>query len=142
MTVDSHPTDPPALRLQVGAASDLADARRQVTRWAQDIGLGSDATIDLTIAAHEAMENALQHAYPRTGGPVTLTAQRADEEVVVVEVSDEGVWRPAPADPGWRGRGLMVMRQLADQIQLSRRRRGTTVRLRWHHPRAQPPEPS
>ncbi len=89
------------------------------------------------------MENALQHAYPRTGGPVTLTAQRADEEVVVEEeVSDEGLWRPAPADPGWRGRGLMVMRQLADQIQLSRQRRGTTVRLRWRHPRAPPPEPS
>ena len=34
--------------------------------------------------------------------------------VLTVTVRDEGTWRPPDRDPGDRGRGLLIMRQLVD----------------------------
>ena len=36
--------------------------------------------------------------------------------MVDVRVEDSGTWRPVPADPGFRGRGLMLIRELAEDV--------------------------
>ena len=49
--------------------------------------------------------------------------------VLTVAVRDEGTWRPPDRDPGDRGRGLLIMRQLVDTVVLEEEDRGTTVTL-------------
>jgi anti-anti-sigma factor len=48
--------------------------------------------------------------------------------VLTVTVRDEGSWRPPDRDPGDRGRGLLIMRQLVDGVTLEEEH-GTTVTL-------------
>jgi anti-sigma regulatory factor (Ser/Thr protein kinase) len=82
------------------------------------------------LAAHEALANVVDHAYPDGHGVAWLDLERAEHSVEVV-VRDRGAWRAAPVDPGWRGRGLMIMEGLADHIEIQRGATGTTVRMRW-----------
>jgi anti-anti-sigma regulatory factor len=49
--------------------------------------------------------------------------------VLTVVVRDEGSWRPPDRDPGDRGRGLLIMRQLVDRVTLVEESRGTTVTM-------------
>jgi hypothetical protein len=50
---------------------------------------------------------------------------------VDVVVQDFGTWREIPADPGFRGRGLMLMRRLAEDVRVEPTPGGgTTVRFR------------
>jgi anti-anti-sigma factor len=49
--------------------------------------------------------------------------------ILTVTVRDEGTWRPPDRDPGDRGRGLLIMRQLVDRVVLDEEH-GTTVTLR------------
>jgi anti-anti-sigma factor len=47
-----------------------------------------------------------------------------------VTVRDTGAWRPPPADPGFRGRGLQLIGRLAIDLDVRRRAEGTTVHFR------------
>jgi len=49
--------------------------------------------------------------------------------LLTVTIRDEGTWRPPDRDPGDRGRGLLIMRQLVDTVTLDERDRGTTITL-------------
>src|SRR3712207_8132120 len=49
--------------------------------------------------------------------------------VLTVTIRDEGTWRPPNRDPGDRGRGLLIMRQLVDGVVLEEEAKGTTVTL-------------
>jgi hypothetical protein len=46
---------------------------------------------------------------------------------VVVTVADRGRWRPLPSDPGYRGRGLRMMRGWMDSVIIQPAAAGTTV---------------
>ena len=56
-------------------------------------------------------------------------ARRGDGSLTCV-VQDWGSWRPPPADPGFRGRGVEFVRHLADEVSFERGGTGTTVRFR------------
>jgi anti-anti-sigma factor len=49
--------------------------------------------------------------------------------LLTVTVRDEGTWHPPDRDPGDRGRGLLIMRQLVDSVTLDEQAGGTTVTL-------------
>ena len=49
-------------------------------------------------------------------------------------MQDWGSWRPPPADPGFRGRGVEFVRHLADEVSFERGATGTTVRFRLGMP--------
>jgi hypothetical protein len=51
-----------------------------------------------------------------------------------IEVADRGDWRGAPADPGHRGRGLLLLSRLADGHEVHHGEDGTRVRLWWQRP--------
>jgi anti-anti-sigma factor len=59
---------------------------------------------------------------------VQLAADR--DGGVTVTVRDGGTWRPAPADPGFRGRGLQIVGALATTVDVDRGPAGTTLRFR------------
>jgi hypothetical protein len=48
---------------------------------------------------------------------------------VTVTVTDGGRWRPRPVSPGFRGRGLQIMRALTDSVEVTATGTGTRVRM-------------
>jgi serine/threonine-protein kinase RsbW len=127
---------PPPLRLRLAGeplAQQLAGARREVAHWAGQLGLPEEFTEDLVLATHEALANVADHAYPDGNGEAWLDLQCVGGVLEVV-VRDRGEWRTPPIDTGWRGRGLTIIRGLADEVRVQHDRDGTTVRMRWPLP--------
>lgn len=94
------------------------------------VGATDGLTDDLGLAVYEALANAVEHAYPpRHPRPMMRLQAQLNHEQVVITVSDQGCWR-IPGNPGYRGRGLTVMRHLVTEVDLDVTARGTTVRLR------------
>jgi anti-sigma regulatory factor (Ser/Thr protein kinase) len=127
---------PEPLRLRLAAASlpeRLAEVRALLARWAGGLGLAADTVDDIVLATHEALANVADHAYPNGDGEAELDAVCVDREVRVV-VRDHGCWRTPAGDPGWRGRGLVIIHGLAEQVDVHRAEAGTSVAMRWNLP--------
>ncbi|MFE3700856.1 SpoIIE family protein phosphatase, partial [Nocardia tengchongensis] len=119
MVVYRQPPEP--LRLDVPAdARELSQLRRALRSWLAAAAVPHDLAVDLVSAANEACSNSIEHAY--LGGEPGRVQLAADSGVdcLTIEVSDTGVWRPLPADPGNRGRGIAMMRALTDQLDIDK----------------------
>ena len=107
---------PAPLELMLPARADaLAVLRRRTSRWARAAGVPEVALGDLQLALGEAATNAVEHGY-RDGdgsGEVEVRLARRADGSTEVSVVDHGTWRPAPADPGFRGRGLTLLREVS-----------------------------
>jgi serine/threonine-protein kinase RsbW len=110
-------------------AARLVGVRRTLQDWASAAGLPASTVSDLVLASYEAMANSAEHGYRNRTGTIDLLAT-CDEDEVVVTVRDRGEWRPPPADPGHRGRGLMMIRSMS-HAEVDPGPDGTTVRMRW-----------
>ncbi|WP_433279368.1 ATP-binding protein [Pseudonocardia xinjiangensis] len=103
--------------------------RRRVRGWLEVHQWPDDAVDDVVLAVHEAVANVVDHAYaPGVDGQVVLTATLVPdgrERRVRIVVQDSGRWRSPPADPGYRGRGLQMVRSCMDVVDI---RRGTDSR--------------
>ncbi|KOV83254.1 SpoIIE family protein phosphatase [Nocardia sp. NRRL S-836] len=131
---------PAPLRLHVPAqARELAALRHTATTWAALAGLSEDARYDLELAIGEAAANVVDHAYPDGGGTFDTELESTGRGVLVT-VTDQGHWRPEPADKGNRGRGLAMIRMLSDDVHLDAGDGGTTIR--FHVPATPVPQPS
>jgi anti-anti-sigma factor len=119
------------LRLQlIAVPAALPGIRRQLGTWLAEVGMGEQDRVGVMVAVGEACANAAEHAYRGTEpGPMAVTADVDVDGVLTVTVRDEGSWRPPDRDPGDRGRGLLIMRQLVDTVLLDEAPRGTTVTL-------------
>jgi PAS domain S-box-containing protein len=119
--------------LEVRLAADperLGPLRRAVAAWAGEAGLGEDVLDDLQLALGEAATNAVEHAYgatPPDGSEVAVRLRVRADGGVDVWVRDHGAWRAAPADPGHRGRGLVLIRALATDVVVDGGPGGTAV---------------
>jgi anti-sigma regulatory factor (Ser/Thr protein kinase) len=122
---------PPAGARMLPYADDLSSVRHAVSLFAQASGLRRDRAADLVIAVGELAANTVAHA----NGPGTLTVWAAGGDIIC-QVSDRGYitdplagrLRPGPAaDRG--GRGLWLVHQLCDLVQLRTGPRGTLVRV-------------
>ncbi len=122
---------PAPLRLDLPAVpSSLPAVRRQLGAWLDHLGMGEQDRVGVMVAVGEAAANAAEHAYRDADpGPMHVSAAVDPDGVLTVTVRDEGAWRPPDRDPGSRGRGLLIMRQLVDGVVLQGEG-GTTVTLR------------
>jgi serine phosphatase RsbU (regulator of sigma subunit)/anti-sigma regulatory factor (Ser/Thr protein kinase) len=106
----------------------LSTMRRQLARWLKENDVDEQVAFDIVLACSEAGANATEHAYPPRTGHFDVAAVH-DGDQVVIRVSDDGTWRPE-GERG-RGRGLLLMRGLADEVSVDRREPdGTVVTLR------------
>jgi len=113
---------------------ELASTRNVLREWLYGHALDSAEQHEITLAVHEACANAVEHAYADANGehgqPVRLEAEideRRRELVVVVQ--DHGRWRASRSD-GDRGRGIGIMRALADSVATATGPDGTVVTIR------------
>ena len=113
----------------------LASARERARGLLSELPLTQDQVFDMTLATGEALGNAVDHT---CGGGVLLT-MAAYPDRVCVEVTDCGEGfavaegeEAVEADPlAERGRGIRLMRLLADSVTIERKAagEGTVVRL-------------
>ena len=116
-------------------AGELSGARDRLSRLLADLPLSSDDVFDMTLACGEALGNAVDHT---CGGGVLATVA-AYPDRVTVEVTDCGCGvslgedeEPPEAGPASeRGRGIRLMRLLADSVSIAPKQtgEGTVVRL-------------
>jgi anti-sigma regulatory factor (Ser/Thr protein kinase) len=101
--------------------------RRLLGRWLDEAGATRADVEDLMLASAEAAANAIEHAYGLESGVVEVRAWISGEGPVKVAIRDFGNWR-APRGTH-RGRGLLLMENLADVVEVVRSDEGTTIEL-------------
>jgi len=110
--------------------SNLYALRSAVAAHAADLGATGDTLSHLLIIAGELAGNAIRHG----GGKGTLRLWR-ESGALYCEVRDDGpgladldaVWAAAPAPDATGGRGLWIVRQLADRVEVAPTGAGTAV---------------
>ncbi|HEY2204739.1 MAG TPA: ATP-binding protein [Pseudonocardia sp.] len=108
--------------------------RRRLKAWLTALGWPPEPAEDLILVVSEAFANVVDHAYPpETAGWARLCAHQhrdADGRCrVVLLVTDQGRWRPAPLDRGYRGRGITLMRALTESLDITSTGQGTQLLL-------------
>ena len=95
------------------------------------MGVPESLAADIVLVVNEACSNSAEHAY-RGREPGTMWVEAAlDDGHIHIKVSDSGSWKTPPADPGTRGRGLLLMRALSEAVDLDGTADGTTVGMRF-----------
>ena len=80
------------------------------------------------MASQEACANAIEHAYGPGKAHFELEAlQQQDTGAIRITVGDSGRWREARGTT--RGRGLVIMRELMDEVHVNRTDDGTEIVL-------------
>jgi serine/threonine-protein kinase RsbW len=116
---------------EVLSREGLGPMRRLLTGWATGEGLDADMVHAVVLSGYEVLANSVEHGYREHGqGRIDLYASHTDD-MVTVTVVDYGRWRPPPADPGFRGRGLALVRGLSSTAEVTRSDHGTTVTMTW-----------
>jgi anti-sigma regulatory factor (Ser/Thr protein kinase) len=118
--------DPLELRVRAVPES-LSAMRRSLSAWLGGLGAGADEVYDILLAVGEAGANSVEHAYGPVDEEFVVTAEVEGDEVHVT-VADKGRWRPARGTN--RGRGIDLMRQLMDEVDVTIAEHGTVVRMR------------
>jgi anti-sigma regulatory factor (Ser/Thr protein kinase) len=123
---------PPAIPFveQSFGLPELGKVRRVATAWATGQGLGGEQTEDLVLAVNELAGNSVRYA----GGRGRLRMWREDDSVVC-EISDRGaicdqlVGRVQPEAYALGGRGIWIVNQVCDLVQIRSSRSGSVVRV-------------
>jgi len=123
--------EPPASArfLQV-SSGQLMELRTLVRTRAEQLRVHPDRADDLVLAVNEVVTNSLRH-----GGGTADVAVWADDTSMVCEVRDRGhiadilAGRFSPPPSATSGRGLWLVNQLCDLVQLRSSAHGTVVRM-------------
>ncbi|MBA8827555.1 anti-sigma regulatory factor (Ser/Thr protein kinase) [Saccharopolyspora lacisalsi] len=115
-------------------AERLPELRHALVEWARHAGTTDEQVEMLTLACYEALANVAAHAYPEGTGVLDLHAiRRRDPARIEVMVRDYGRWQqPRSSNAGPGGRGLVLLRSLADHAEVTSDDSGTTVSMTWN----------
>jgi serine/threonine-protein kinase RsbW len=109
----------------------LAPIRLELRRWLAPLAMTGETQEDMILAANEAAANSVEHAYPDATEDDTVELVFWTEPgAVYVQIIDHGLWRTPPTEPLERGRGILMMRRLADSVLIHHGPDGTNVLLR------------
>jgi anti-sigma regulatory factor (Ser/Thr protein kinase) len=125
---------PPLKIEKTAAAGQLSDIRHRLAAWMRAAAIPDGKVADIVLAVNEAAANSIEHAYRgHKPGKVRVEGEN-DGARVHVRIIDKGSWKPAPADPGVRGRGLLLIRAVSDWLEMDCTPSGTTVNMSFHLP--------
>jgi serine/threonine-protein kinase RsbW len=133
----TSPDDGAATLTKIARAEpdSMAEFRRPVRRWIDDfVHVDAQRKADIVLAIDEALSNCVDHAYRDPGSPGMMTleiAYNAQTETVKACVTDHGTWiEPASrTSTSVRGKGLLLMRALSDEVTVNSTAEGTTICL-------------
>ncbi len=124
------PPPPPEVREMAFTGEDLGMLRRLLSQWAAEERLASDATDELVLAVNELATNSVRY-----GGGSGLLALWREQSALLCEVRDAGhiadplIGRERPMPEEHSGRGIWLVHQLCDLVQIRSSPKGTTVRV-------------
>ena len=118
----------------------ISQTRRTVSGFLEQMGIAVEVVDDVVLALDEACTNVMRHAFDGDTELFHLTAELADDEIVVI-VEDEGVGLPpsklreplgAASPTATSGRGLQMIRTLMTDVALESAplRQGTRLEMR------------
>lgn len=126
-----HPlARPPAVAERLTYQRDLRPVRSLVARCARSARLPARRITDLVLAASEVAANTLRHT--KAGGTVHLWH---DEDEILCQITDSGIIADrlagyrTPADDQPGGKGLWLVNQVCDLVEVRSRPDGTTICL-------------
>jgi serine/threonine-protein kinase RsbW len=132
---------PQFARVRVAAnASSAARVRAEMDRWLRAHVVTDGALVnDVLLAVYEGLANAAEYAYLGSPTPGTIDVQAhldSDADALTVTVTDHGRWQTPRFDPNdpahrLRGRGIPLMKALANDASIRTTTAGTQVRLTW-----------
>jgi anti-sigma regulatory factor (Ser/Thr protein kinase) len=98
--------------------------------WLTRARVDPDQTMNVLIAAGEAVANAIEHGHRHSPqGTISLDATVLVDQVHLT-ITDTGTWKPPqPASESHRGRGIALMRGLMHDVTINPDPAGTTVHL-------------
>jgi anti-sigma regulatory factor (Ser/Thr protein kinase) len=114
-------------------AEQLGSLRRVLSGWAVEHDLGAQATEELVLAVNELATNSIRY-----GGGEGKLLSWPEGEALVCEIQDAGhiedplIGRSRPAPNEHTGRGLWLVHQLCDLVQIHSTPSGTAVRVHKH----------
>jgi serine/threonine-protein kinase RsbW len=127
----------PCYRRQLRGRAPSSRLRDEMGTWLQAHGVDASTRDDIVLASWEAIANAMEHGSlgdAEGEGEVTMSVR---DGTVETEVVDRGQWRGEPSAPP-RGKGLVLMRGLVDEVRVEPGDSGTRVVLRRTLDRAAP----
>jgi PAS domain S-box-containing protein len=107
--------------------SAVGAMREKVQRWLESLGVHPHDTYDVTLAVTEAAANAIEHPQDSETHDFQVNGVMHGDRLEL-DVRDHGRWREAA--PSDRGRGLLLMRGLMDQVEIERLAHGTRLQMR------------
>jgi anti-sigma regulatory factor (Ser/Thr protein kinase) len=128
-----EPGEPaPAMEVTVATPTGVTAVRRLVGDHAAGVGLPADRVVDVELVVTELVTNSVEHG----GGAGTVRLWTSNDHLVC-EVRDHGTLgdplagrRPArPDDP--RGRGLLLVNQIADLVRVYAGSESTAIRAHF-----------
>ncbi|MFG1934004.1 SpoIIE family protein phosphatase [Mycobacterium sp. NPDC048908] len=122
---------PGPLELEFPAeTTELAPARAALRRWLKGARVPLEQSMDVLIAAGEAVANSIEHGHRDSpGGTIRVNATSLVDRVQLV-IADTGSWKPPhPVANSTRGRGIALMRGLMEEVIINSDADGTTVHL-------------
>jgi anti-sigma regulatory factor (Ser/Thr protein kinase) len=127
IAADERPADAAVYQVDLAA---LGMIRRAVAQHGRDQGMAEQPLQDLVLIVNELASNVVTHG----GGTGTLALWYADG-FMHCQVSDDGPGMPDPVGVGTvatdpdtiTGRGLWLIRQMSDQLEINSCPQGTTV---------------
>jgi serine phosphatase RsbU (regulator of sigma subunit)/anti-sigma regulatory factor (Ser/Thr protein kinase) len=109
--------------------AELRHLRDRLAAWLDGLGVAEADARDLVLATHEAAANSVEHGYgDGAEGDIVVEAAHVDGEVRV-SVRDRGSWTEGATSTD-RGRGLLLIRSVSDDLVVEREPTGTTVSFR------------
>jgi PAS domain S-box-containing protein len=109
-------------------SSQLAPVRKALRGWLAQCDLPVHTVQNVLIAAGEACANAIEHGHRHAPGETVRLRAEAFVDNLRLTVADSGRWKvPQPDLNPHRGRGVALMRALAQQVTLTPGPSGTTV---------------
>ena len=118
----------------------LRDVRRFAEETAAECGFAAAEVEQIKLAINEAAANAVEHGSASPGDEVRLRAS-AEDGALAIYVADAG--RFVPSASAWselaeRGRGMLVMALLMDEVDVRPSPDGTVIRLSRQLPGERP----
>jgi anti-sigma regulatory factor (Ser/Thr protein kinase) len=125
------------LRIESDATADkLAGIRRRLAGWLRAADVPDELAADIVLVVNEACSNSVEHAYRGHSVGTMLLEVDAVEGEVHARIRDWGSWKKPAVNPGYGGRGLILIRAISDSVELDCTPAGTTIDINFRLPAA------